>query len=104
MVSLQIETCWDLVYKRSNFDERLAIVKEYNSKSRYRKRGIALIPTKFGISFTAKFLNQVRYAVVSSQRRQAIAMKPSNREYSLICSNIKMNTEWLFYIQLTYNP
>lgn len=31
----------------------------YNSKSRYRKRGLAYVPTKFGIAFTAAFLNQV---------------------------------------------
>ena len=47
------------MYKRSDFDNRVKLVEEYNASSRYRKRGIALIPTKFGISFTAKFLNQV---------------------------------------------
>lgn len=26
--------------------------------NRWRKRGIAVIPTKFGINFTAKFMNQ----------------------------------------------
>ncbi len=34
-----------------------------NAKHRYRKRGISMIPTKFGISFTAIFLNQA-YGVV----------------------------------------
>ena len=29
-------------------------------ENRWKKRGIAIIPTKFGISFTALFLNQVR--------------------------------------------
>ena len=64
---LQIKTCWDLVYERSDFDARRAAVEEFNAKSRFRKRGISLIPTKFGISFTAKFLNQVsccRYLLV----------------------------------------
>lgn len=32
---------------------------------RYRKRGLALIPTKFGIAFTAMFLNQVRHAAAA---------------------------------------
>ncbi len=58
--AVQIETCWDLVYQRSDFDNRLKAVQEFNAGSRYRKRGLALIPTKFGISFTAKFLNQVQ--------------------------------------------
>ena len=26
--------------------------------NRWRKRGLSLVPTKFGISFTAKFMNQ----------------------------------------------
>jgi xanthine dehydrogenase/oxidase len=31
---------------------------EYNATHRYRKRGVAVVPTKFGISFTALFMNQ----------------------------------------------
>lgn len=34
-------------------------IEQFNSNNRWKKRGIALIPTKFGISFTAKFMNQV---------------------------------------------
>jgi len=37
----------------------LVQVDAYNSGNRWRKRGIAITPTKFGISFTTKFLNQV---------------------------------------------
>ncbi|GMY16295.1 xanthine dehydrogenase 1-like isoform X1 [Fagus crenata] len=33
-------------------------VNQFNVKNRWRKRGIAIVPTKFGISFTAKFMNQ----------------------------------------------
>ena len=42
----------------SDFDARLAAVSAYNAQHRWRKRGIAMLPTKFGIAFTAKFLNQ----------------------------------------------
>ena len=55
----QIRTCWDLVKHHAGFEERKAAVALYNSKSRYRKRGLAYVPTKFGIAFTAAFLNQV---------------------------------------------
>ncbi|KAH0051011.1 xanthine dehydrogenase, partial [Aureobasidium melanogenum] len=51
-----------LMYKQvkeeSNYEERKKEVAAYNEKSKYFKRGISLIPTKFGISFTALFLNQ----------------------------------------------
>ncbi|KAK4608374.1 hypothetical protein RGQ29_001974 [Quercus rubra] len=33
-------------------------VNQFNANNRWRKRGIAIVPTKFGISFTAKFMNQ----------------------------------------------
>ena len=41
-------------------EARQTAVKEFNERSRFRKRGLAMTPTKFGISFTTKFLNQVR--------------------------------------------
>lgn len=42
----------------ANYHERKAAIDEFNSKHRWRKRGIAMVPTKFGIAFTALFLNQ----------------------------------------------
>lgn len=54
----QARACWDTVLQSADFLQRRASVQQYNSKSRFRKRGIAAVPTKFGISFTTKFLNQ----------------------------------------------
>jgi xanthine dehydrogenase/oxidase len=34
-------------------------VDQFNAHNRWKKRGIAMVPTKFGISFTTKFMNQV---------------------------------------------
>ncbi|KAJ3287637.1 hypothetical protein HK104_008503 [Borealophlyctis nickersoniae] len=42
----------------SEFAARKQKVAEFNAQHRYRKRGIAVIPTKFGLSFTARWLNQ----------------------------------------------
>lgn len=45
--------------RSSDYDKRKAIVADFNSKNRWRKRGICLIPSKFGLSFaTALHLNQ----------------------------------------------
>ena len=38
--------------------ERRLKIDEFNTVNKYLKRGIAVIPTKFGIAFTAKFMNQ----------------------------------------------
>ena len=46
------------VCEEANFEQRRQAVDAFNQRHRYKKRGLALIPTKFGISFTALFLNQ----------------------------------------------
>ncbi|GAD94479.1 xanthine dehydrogenase [Paecilomyces variotii No. 5] len=51
-----------LMYKQvmdeSSYKERRKAVEEYNRTHKWSKRGLAIVPTKFGISFTALFLNQ----------------------------------------------
>jgi len=42
----------------SNYRERRIEIREYNRSSKILKKGIALTPVKFGISFTATHLNQ----------------------------------------------
>jgi len=42
----------------SNYIERRAAVREFNSTNSILQRGIAITPVKFGISFTATHLNQ----------------------------------------------
>ena len=37
---------------------RQAAVAKFNAENKWRKRGLALLPTKYGINFTAKFMNQ----------------------------------------------
>lgn len=51
-----------LMYKQimqgTKYAERRKAVDEFNAQHKWKKRGLAIIPTKFGISFTAIFLNQ----------------------------------------------
>lgn len=44
--------------ERSGYAARREEVRAFNAGSRWVKRGLALTPVKFGISFTATFLNQ----------------------------------------------
>uniref|UniRef100_G3PRZ7 Xanthine dehydrogenase/oxidase n=1 Tax=Gasterosteus aculeatus TaxID=69293 RepID=G3PRZ7_GASAC len=55
---LTLDRCWDECMSRSKYQERRAAIDLYNRQNRWTKRGLAIIPTKFGISFTALFLNQ----------------------------------------------
>jgi xanthine dehydrogenase large subunit len=49
---------WSQLQATSRFDERRADIEQFNAKSVHRKRGLAITPAKFGISFTATFFNQ----------------------------------------------
>ncbi|PYI22470.1 xanthine dehydrogenase [Aspergillus japonicus CBS 114.51] len=49
---------YNQVLEESSYAERRKAVTEYNKDHKWSKRGMAIIPTKFGISFTALFLNQ----------------------------------------------
>jgi xanthine dehydrogenase large subunit len=46
------------VESEARYAERRAAVQAFNAQSKTRKRGLALVPLKFGISFTATHLNQ----------------------------------------------
>ena len=49
---------FDRLIKSSNYKSRLLNVKKFNLKNKYLKKGIAITPVKFGISFTTWHLNQ----------------------------------------------
>ena len=49
---------WDQVKQETAYEERRKRIDEFNATHKWQKKGLAMIPTKFGISFTALFLNQ----------------------------------------------
>lgn len=53
-----IERLADELVERTRYHERRKAISAYNASSTWLKRGIALTPVKFGISFTATHLNQ----------------------------------------------
>ncbi len=54
----RMTTIWSTLKETSAFDARRAEAARFNASSPHRKRGIAITPVKFGISFTATFYNQ----------------------------------------------
>ena len=44
--------------KKSDYRARRREIQAFNSREKIRKRGLALTPVKFGVSFTTAFLNQ----------------------------------------------
>jgi len=51
-------TIWKKITKSSAYIERKRIVDQFNEEHEFVKRGISLMPVKFGISFNTPFLNQ----------------------------------------------
>ena len=42
---------WDKIYESSDFEARRKAVEHFNTQHRWRKRGISMIPLKYGIGF-----------------------------------------------------
>ncbi len=49
---------YDQLMKSSEYWKRRKNVEEFNAKNEFFKKGLAITPVKFGISFTTSFLNQ----------------------------------------------
>jgi xanthine dehydrogenase large subunit len=54
----RITEIWSQLRETSRFDQRRQDVAAFNARSAHVKRGLAITPVKFGISFTATFFNQ----------------------------------------------
>lgn len=54
----RIELIWHSLKKSSEFATRRAEIDRWNERHLHSKRGLAITPVKFGISFTATFFNQ----------------------------------------------
>jgi xanthine dehydrogenase molybdopterin binding subunit/xanthine dehydrogenase small subunit len=63
----RIPAIWHELKQRSEFAKRREKIAAWNQKHPYRKRGIAMTPVKFGISFTVTHLNQAGALVLMYQ-------------------------------------
>ena len=54
----RIRRIWDDLRHRAELDARWSAIEAFNQRSPHVKRGLAMTPVKFGISFTTAFYNQ----------------------------------------------
>lgn len=54
----RLHTLYDQLIESSDYKRRKKDIEDFNSTNEFYKKGIALTPVKFGISFTTTFLNQ----------------------------------------------
>lgn len=58
LTDVPLELMWDELSKEAEYTRRHEECIKFNKNNRWTKRGISMIPTKFGISFHVPFLNQ----------------------------------------------
>ncbi len=63
----RIQRVWQELKQTSEFEKRRAEMAKWNSEQPHRKRGLAMTPVKFGISFTLTHLNQAGALVLVYQ-------------------------------------
>lgn len=63
----RIERVWRELTASSDFAQRREQLREWNKAHAFRKRGLAMTPVKFGISFTTTHLNQAGALVLLYQ-------------------------------------
>ncbi len=53
-----IQDVWDRLKKTSDFKVRAAAVEKFNNENKWKKRGISMIPLKYGMGYNLGFLMQ----------------------------------------------
>ncbi|XP_058168635.1 xanthine dehydrogenase-like [Anopheles ziemanni] len=56
--SCTVRRCWDQLFSSSDFADRRTRVESFNKMNRWRKRGIDVVPTMYGIAFNVPALDQ----------------------------------------------
>lgn len=51
--------CWEECKVKSDYSARRRAADQFNQQHRWKKRGMSIIPIKYGIAFSEGFLNQV---------------------------------------------
>ncbi|XP_028989633.1 aldehyde oxidase 6 isoform X2 [Betta splendens] len=53
-----LQRCWEECKLKSDYSARCKAVDQFNQQNRWKKRGMSMIPIKYGIAFSEGFLNQ----------------------------------------------
>src|ERR1041385_2708295 len=60
----RLSLIYDQLMKSSEYVQRRKRINEFNASNEFYKKGLAITPVKFGISFTTSFLNQAGALVI----------------------------------------
>ncbi|KAL1251494.1 hypothetical protein QQF64_019290 [Cirrhinus molitorella] len=55
---LDMVRCWNECLEKSDYTHRCLSIEQFNAHNHWKKRGISIVPLKFGIGFSKGFYNQ----------------------------------------------
>lgn len=64
--------CWDHCLEKAQYHQRQQAIQCFNAHNYWKKRGICIVPLKFGIGFSKGFYNQVRDTYRQASPRMTI--------------------------------
>ena len=70
----------DIISRIIHLDEKRKAVEAYNSKNRWRKRGLAIMPVKYGSGYNFVLLEQSAAVVVVNQADGSVVVHQSGVE------------------------
>lgn len=56
--AFNVPFAWQQVLADAKVAERQAAIDTFNRENKWKKRGLCVLPTKYGLNYTAKFMNQ----------------------------------------------
>jgi xanthine dehydrogenase/oxidase len=80
LMDCRINQVWSDFKKIIRFEERAATVEEFNRNNRWRKRGISMVPIKYGVSYTNMSSNQSGADVVVFSNDGTVLVKHGGME------------------------
>ncbi|TRZ01805.1 hypothetical protein DNTS_017775 [Danionella cerebrum] len=54
----QMVRCWNECLGKSSYNQRSLSIEQFNAHNHWKKRGISIVPLKFGVGFSKGFYNQ----------------------------------------------
>jgi xanthine dehydrogenase iron-sulfur cluster and FAD-binding subunit A len=98
----QVQTIWHQLKHSSDFARRREAVGQWNAAHPNRKRGLAMTPVKFGISFTVTHLNQAGALVLLYQDGTAQVNHAGTEMGQGLHTNITAIAAWELGIRLEH--
>jgi xanthine dehydrogenase/oxidase len=80
LMDCRINQVWSDFKKIVSFEDRKAAINEFNRANRWRKRGISMIPIKYGVSYTNMTSNQSGADVVVFSNDGTVLIKHGGME------------------------